>query len=65
MQALVSVHIQNNRLTPREFFRTAYMWKFQKDIPLVSLDEDVQALQYTGKLQPYAVEYLIYIYGVR
>lgn len=65
MLALVSVHIFNNRLTPREFFRTAYMWRFKKDIPPVSLDEDVEGLQYTGKLQPYAIDYLIHLYGVQ
>lgn len=65
MQALCSVHILNHRLTPREFFRTAYMWKFQKDIPPNSLNADIEAFQYIGNLQPYAVDYLIHIYGVQ
>ena len=63
MQALASVHMNNHRLTPREFFRSAYMWRFGKDIPPQSLDADIEALQYTGKLQPYAEDYLINIYG--
>jgi len=63
MQALASVHMNNHRLTPREFFRSAYMWRFGKDIPPNSLDADIEAFQYTGKLQPYAVDYLINIYG--
>ena len=64
MQALALVHMNNNRLAPREFFRTAYMWRFQKDISPNSLNADIEAFQYTGNLQPYAVDYLVHVYGV-
>lgn len=64
MQALADSHMFVNKLTRQEFFRTAYYWKFEKDIPEVSLMEDVQDFQYQGKLRPYAIDYLIHCYGV-
>lgn len=65
MKALVVVHCISKRITPKEVLRLAYMWKFGKDMPSKSLDEDTREYLYQGNLQPYAVDYLLSIYGTR
>lgn len=63
MQALCQVHMKNNELTPRQFFRSAYMWKFGKDISDLSLTNDTKLFDERGKVPPYVVDYLIQVYG--
>lgn len=65
MQALADSHMYCHKQTRAEFFRNAYFWKFDKDITDTALMEDIEAFQYRGALRPYAVDYLIAVYGVR
>lgn len=63
MQALCDSHIFVNEMSPKQFFRCAYMWKFNKDITDTSLDEDVKNFDEAGKVPAYATAYLINVYG--
>lgn len=63
MQALCDSHIFVNEMTPKEFFRVAYMWKFSRDITDTALYEDVKAFDEAGKVPAYATAYLINVYG--
>lgn len=63
MQALCNSHLIVNKLTAKEFFRSAYMWKFWKDITDTALYEDVKAFDEAGKVPAYATAYLIDVYG--
>ena len=63
MQALCDSHIFIQDMTPKQFFRNAYMWKFGKDITDNALDEDAEAFVTAGKVPAYATAYLIHVYG--
>ena len=47
----------------RDLFRSAYMRKFQKDIPPKSLEEDVIEYLKSGKVPPYLVDFMLDTYG--
>lgn len=64
MQALIDSHLFCNNLTTQELLRTAYMWKFDKDIPYTSLNEDAAKYDKYGQSPPYLVAYIINCYGV-
>ncbi len=65
MQALANVHMINHHLSPRQFLRSAYMWRYQKDIPDLALASDAKALDEQGTIPCYLTDYLIHIYGVQ
>ena len=65
MQALCTVHLGNHHLSPRQFFRSAYMWKWSKDIPDTSLCNDLKLFAEQGKVPDYVRDYLIHVYGVQ
>ncbi len=63
MQALVDSHIFVRKMEARDLFRSAYMRKFQKDIPPKSLEEDVIEYLKSGKVPPYLVDFMLDTYG--
>lgn len=64
MQALVDSHIFVNRLDPKDLFRSAYLRKFQKDIPPNALEEDVAKYKKGGLVPAYVTEMMLATYGV-
>lgn len=65
MQALAQVHMLNHQLSPRQFLRSAYYWKFNKDITDLALASDTTQLNEQGKVPAYLTDYLIHVYGVQ
>lgn len=63
MQALCNSHLIVHKLTAKEFFRSAYMWKFGKDISDLSLANDAKVFDERGKVPAYTVDYLVHCYG--
>lgn len=63
MLAIVQLYVSKHNLIPCDFFRSAYMNKFQKDISQSSLDEDVRKYQSYGTVPPYVVDFMLKIYG--
>ena len=63
MQALADSHVFVNELSPRQFLRACYMWKFNKDITDEALETDAKDYTEIGKVPPYVCEYLINVYG--
>lgn len=63
MQALCQVHLLNNQLSPRQFFRSAYMWKFGKDATDLMLANDLLSYHTQGKIPAYVTDYLVHCYG--
>jgi hypothetical protein len=64
MQALCNSHLIVHQLSPRQFFRAAYMWRWNKDIPEQSLEVDVMAFDKYGTVPSYISDYLVHCYGV-
>lgn len=64
MQALADSHKFVEQLSTRQFIRSAYHWKFGKDISDQALDDDSAAYDERGKVPPYMTDYLLHIYGV-
>lgn len=64
MQALVSVHLLNHKMKVEELLRTAYMWRFDKDIPHRCLEEDAERFLKYGRMTPYLTDYMVECYGV-
>jgi hypothetical protein len=48
-----------------QLIRSAYVWKFNKDIPERSLKEDTHDFNVWGKVPPYLTAYIIHLYGVQ
>lgn len=65
MQALFNVHLKHHNLSPKQFLRSAYMWKFGKDVSDLSLANDLMVYQLQGKIPNYARDYLIHCYGTQ
>lgn len=65
MHALAQVHMRNHQLSPRQFLRSCYMWKFQRDISDTALANDAKRFDEQGHVSPYAVDYLIHIHGAQ
>lgn len=63
MQALADSHKFVNNLTTKEMLRTAYMWRFNKDITDEALRTDSEAFDNRGKVPPYLTEYMLHVYG--
>ena len=63
MQALCNSHLIVHKLTTKELFRSAYMWRFGRDITDQSLTDDTQLFDERGKIPPYIVDYFVHIYG--
>lgn len=61
--ALVELLCQTKKITHREIFRTAYVWKFNKDIPYECLEQDVEDFKRTYNTPPYVTSYLTDMYG--
>lgn len=64
MHALAESHMFVHCLKVVEFLRSAYYWRFDKDITDKALRADSDAFQKSGNVPPYVVDYLIHIYGV-
>jgi hypothetical protein len=64
MQALAHSHMSVNRLSGREMLRTAYYWRFNKDITDLALANDTKQFMESGNAPDYLVKYLIHCYGV-
>lgn len=65
MQALTHVHLKHHQMSPRQFFRASYQWKFQKDISDLALANDVKQFDEQGKVPAYVTDMLIATYGVQ
>lgn len=63
MQALFNAHLKNHQLSPKQFYRSAYMWKFGKDVSDLALANDLMVYQLQGKIPGYVVDYLVHCYG--
>lgn len=63
MQALVDSHLFVNRLTIEEFLRTAYYFRFGRDITHNALTEDSKQYNEGGKIPPYVISYILFVYG--
>lgn len=63
MQALVDSHLFVKKMEAKELLRSAYIHKFNKDMPVKSLDEDTEAYLKNGKVPPYLVDFMIDTYG--
>lgn len=63
MLVLARCHMRHNNLTPQQFLRATYMWKFDKDISDLSLTNDTKLFVEQGVVPPYAIAYLLFIYG--
>lgn len=46
-----------------DLLRSAYMHRFQKDIPAKSLEEDVDSYLIAGKVPPYLSDFMVDFYG--
>lgn len=64
MRALVDSYAFVKGIDLRQLFRSAYLNKYQKDIPSEFLDQDVSVFERIGTVPPYMVDYMIGIYGV-
>jgi hypothetical protein len=65
MQALAQAHLHNHKLTIRELLRTAYMWRFSRDITEMALTNDAKVFSEQGHSPDYLVKYLLGIYGAQ
>jgi hypothetical protein len=65
MQALADSHVFVHQLSPKQFLRSCYMWRFEKDIPEESLEKDARDYIEIGRVPPYVCEYLVKCYGVQ
>ena len=63
MLALVHVTCETQNISHKEFFRSAYIQKFGKDIPQASLHEDVEDFEQRQIIPPYVVDYVVGMYG--
>ena len=63
MQALVDSHLFVRKMEVKELLRSAYMHKFNKDMPPKSLDEDAETYLKYGKVPPYLVDFMVDTYG--
>jgi hypothetical protein len=64
MLALVVQHIHRHKLTTKEFFRSAYLWRFGRDCLDISLANDAKRFDETGYLPDYVCKFASSIYGV-
>lgn len=64
MQALCNSHMIVHEMSPRQFFRAAYYWKHDKDIPDLSLANDAKKFDEWGEVPAYVTDYLVHCYGV-
>lgn len=62
MLATIRTFIQVSRIDTETYHRAAYMSKFGNDPPRGSLLEDVRDFEKTGKIQQYAVDYMLQIF---
>lgn len=65
MQALADSHVFVQQLSPKQFLRSCYMWKFGKDITDEALNADARDYIEIGKVPAYVCAYLISRYGVQ
>ena len=65
MRTLVLNHLRLQEMSPVQFFRSCYMWKFDKDIPPHALEEDTQAFLRSVAVPKYIVDYMLHVYGTR
>lgn len=63
MQALVDSHLFVKKMQIHDLLRSAYMHRFQKDIPAKSLAEDVDSYLIAGKVPPYLSDFMVDFYG--
>lgn len=61
--ALIQVTCQNRNITARTFFRSAYLWRFNKDMPPNSLDDDVREYETHYAVPKYVIDYVLHIVG--
>lgn len=65
MLALVQVTCLTKGIAYKDYFRSAYMWRFGKDISQTSLAEDVDIFERQQLIPPYVVDYVVHCYGTR
>lgn len=65
MQALCKAHLLNHQLQPKQFFRSAYMWKWGKDATDLTLANDLLVYHTSGRLPAYVTDYLVHCYGTQ
>jgi len=61
--ALCNSHLRVHQMTPRQFFRAAHMWKWGRDIPDMSLCNDLKLFDEVGHVPKYVCDYLKHIVG--
>lgn len=59
MLALIQATCVARKCTSRDLFRTAYMWRFGKDIPAESLMDDVSDFSVKYKVPQYVIDYML------
>lgn len=63
MRMLVLNQLHLKEMTPIQFFRNCYMWRFGKDIPPNSLAEDATTFTKGGAVPKYVIDYMLHVYG--
>jgi len=63
MDALIRAVVARRKISVRDFFRYAYIFKFHKDIPWGALDDDVKAFESSLNAPPYVVDYVVAYYA--
>jgi hypothetical protein len=62
MLATIKAYIKVSQIDPEIYHRAAYMSKFGNDPPRGTLLEDVHDFEKDGKIQQYAVDYMLKIF---
>lgn len=59
MLALVMTYIETARISEEQFFRAAYLRKFQRDCVLQFIREDVATFKKTGAVPQYVIDFML------
>jgi|CXWL01.1.fsa_nt_gi hypothetical protein len=62
MLTLIHTHLKEHRLSSIEFLRVAYYWRFDKDMPNASLNDDNDNFRKKGIVPNYVIVYLTHVY---
>lgn len=63
MQILIQEMVRLNGSCIKSYFRSAYFWRFGKDLSQDSLDADVRNFEKTGNAPQYVCDYTCHIAG--
>lgn len=63
MQALIKEMVSLNGSCDKSYFRSAYVWRFGRDLSQDSLEADIRNFNSTGNAPQYVCEYTCHIVG--